>query len=261
MTLLIDVHCHLDHRDFEKDLDEVVRRAEFAGLKVIITAGINLETNRLSLELARRFSVVKSALGIYPIDALQNEIGAHQYPLQGNEFNIDEELDFIAKNSGKIIAVGEAGLDYESGNNKVEQKELFQKIIGLAEHVCKPLIVHSRKAEQDVVEMLESSRLKKVVMHCFSGGKSLVKRIAQKGWHFSVPTNVVRSEQFQSMVRNVDISRLLTETDAPYLSPFKGQRNEPAFVIEAVRKIAELKNMQQQEVENILFMNYEKLFL
>jgi TatD DNase family protein len=261
VPLLVDVHCHLDHRDFEKDIDEVVKRAEEAGLKVIVTAGINPETNRLSLELSKRYRIIKPALGIYPIDALQNEVASQEFPLQPKEFDVDEEIEFIGKSAKNIVAVGEAGLDYQSGSKKAEQKEMFGKLVQLAERINKPLIVHSRKAEEDCVNMLESSRLKRILMHCFSGNHRLVKRVADNNWYLSIPTNVVRSEHFQKVVGEVDLSRLLTETDAPYLSPFKGQRNEPSFVVESIRKIAEIKGMEQTEVENNIFLNYERLFL
>ena len=124
-----------------------------------------------------------------------------------------------------------------------------------------PLIIHSRKAELDVVEMLESSDIKKVVLHCFSGRHHLIKRAAEHGWSFSVPTNIVKSEHFQKMVEMVNISQLLTETDAPYLSPFTGKRNEPAFIAESLKKIAEVKNMTVDDTANNIFMNYQHLFL
>ena len=110
--------------------------------------------------------------------------------------------------------------------------------------------------------MLESSKLKKVVMHCFTGRKHLVKRIIDNGWSLSIPCVVVKLQQFQDNVKLAPLSQLLTETDCPYLSPYPDiRRNEPAFVIETIKKIAELKKMDQEEVANNIFMNYQKMFL
>ena len=161
-------------------------------------------------------------------------------------------------NKDKLLFIGEVGLDYAQTKDK-EQQETFQKMISLAEKLKKSLVVHSRKAEQEAVAMLESSKAKKVIMHCFSGNFSLIKKIEDNGWHFSIPTNIVRSTHFQELVRKVDINQLLTETDSPFLSPYPRKRNEPSFVIEAVKKIAEIKGMDIIEVENNLFMNFQRL--
>jgi len=140
------------------------------------------------------------------------------------------------------------------------QKEIFIKIIKLSKKINKPLIIHSRKAESDIIDILENSDAKKVILHCFSGKLKLIKKAAELGYYFSVPTNVVRSSQFQKLVEMVDINQLLTETDSPYLSPYKNRRNEPAFIIETIKKIAEIKNISINETANNIFMNYQKVF-
>jgi len=134
------------------------------------------------------------------------------------------------------------------------------KIIKLSKKINKPLIIHSRKAESDIIDILENSDAKKVILHCFSGKLKLIKKAAELGYYFSVPTNVVRSSQFQKLVEMVDINQLLTETDSPYLSPYKNRRNEPAFIIETIKKIAEIKNISINETANNIFMNYQKVF-
>jgi TatD DNase family protein len=262
---LIDVHAHLDHALFESDLPDVIERARQAGVKKIIANGVDPQTNRKVLQIAKKYPVVKPALGIYPPDALRTEVSEDGYPLNLKTLtmqDIEEELEFIKK--AKPIALGEVGLDYKTGakeeSGKKEQKQVFQKFIELSEKLKVPLIVHSRKAEPDVVEMLESSNAKKVVLHCFSGKFSLVKRARDNGWSFSIPVNVVRSEQFQNIVAQVNLSQLLTETDAPYLSPFPGKRNEPAFVLESLKKIAEIKQLTLEDTANNILMNYKNLF-
>jgi len=258
--MLIDIHCHLDHPSIIGRTDEIIENSKKANLKVILTAGINPETNRKTLELAKKHDIVKAALGIYPVKTLQKEIEIASYPLKPNIFDINEEIEFIAKNKGKIVAIGECGLDYSQGEDPSEQKELFEKLVSLAEKINKPIIVHSRKAEPDSIEILESSKLKKVLLHCFSGKKKLVKRAADLGYYFSIPTNVVRAQNFQLMAEEININQLFCETDSPYLSPFREKQNEPAFVLEAYKKIAEIKNMELKEVINNIWMNFSRLF-
>ena len=272
--MLIDIHCHLDHYYFDKDRDKVVENARKNNLKVILTAGINPETNRKSLLLAEKYNIVKPCLGIYPVQTLQKEIESGDYPLNENKFDIDREISLIQKNNGRISAIGEVGLDYSMGEGPKAQKELFQKMISLAEKMDKPIIVHSRKAEPDAVEILQSSKLKKVIMHCFCGKKRLVNKIIDNGWFLTVPTSIMKSRQFQENALLCPITQLFCETDAPYLSPYKEaaslkkrnapglmeNRNEPAFIIESYRKIAEIKGMDLNEVINNIWMNWQRAF-
>lgn len=244
---------------FKQDLDKVIAQARDAGVKKIITNGVNSETNRLCVEFASKYDIVEAALGWYPQSALAREVEAGDHPLAAQELALDEEIAWMKKQ--KFVALGEVGLDYKDGDAADGQKEDFLKMIYLAKELDLPLIVHSRKAEMDVVSMLEESGHKKIVLHCFSGKFKLVKRAAENGWSFSIPTNIVKSEHFQKLVAEVDMSQILTETDAPYLSPFVGKRNEPAFIAESVKKIAEIKGMDVKEVENIIFMNYQKIFM
>jgi len=270
MNLLIDIHSHLDHPILINKIDEIVNRAKNAGLKHIITNGINPETNRKCLELSKKYDIIKCGMGIYPRNALKKEIESGEYPLKIVDFNIDEESEFIKENQGYVVAISEVGLDFVNGEDK-QQIEDFEKMINLAEELKKPIVVHSRKAELKCVEILESSKNKKIVMHCFCGKKSLVKRVADNGWFLTVPTIVVRSQQFQDIVRNVPLSKLFCETDSPYLSPYKGverehaeshagQWNEPAYVIESYNKIAEIKQMDIIEVTNNIYMNWQRVF-
>lgn len=254
---LVDVHCHLDHSWF-KDAKEVVKRAEEAGVKVIITSGFDKVTNRNALKLSKKLGV-KASLGIYPKDVLKKE-----YDSIGSgfvDYDLSSELDFIRKNKNNILAIGEAGMDFSDENpEKEEQKKAFIKVISLAKELKKPLIVHSRKAEKEVLEILEQEKAEKVVLHCFSGGKSLIKEAAKKGHYFSIPANIGRAGNFQMLVKEVNINQLLTETDAPYMSPVKGEMSEPRDVAFTVEKIAEIKGFNKEEVANNIFMNYMRIF-
>lgn len=263
--MLIDIHSHLDHPYFKDDLGKVIENAKQTDVKIILTAGLNPETNRKSLELSKKYSIVKACLGLYPIQTLQKEIVMGNLPLKENKFDLDEEIKFIEGNKKNIAAIGEVGLDYSLVQNKSEQKKDFEKIISLSERIRKPIIVHSRKAEEDAINMLQSSKLKKVVMHCFTGKKHLVKKIVDNNWFLTAPTTITRSSQFQENVKIIPITQLFCETDAPYLSPFKSEskefnRNEPAFVIESYKKVAEIKGMELKEVITNIWMNWQRVF-
>ncbi len=242
----IDVHCHIDMCKNEK---KAIENAIEKNVKIIVTQGTDIETNRKAIELSEKYKEIRAALGIYPIDVLE---------LSDEE--IDDEIDFIRKNKEKITAIGEVGLDYMKDTENIEkQKKAFEKFIELAKELDKPIIVHSRKAETDCIEMLEKAKAEKVVMHCFSGKISLAKRIEKNGWFLSIPANVKNSEHFQTVVKEISINNLLCETDSPFLHPDKLENNEPCNVIESYKKIAEIKNLKIEEVEKKIESNYKKI--
>jgi TatD DNase family protein len=260
----VDVHAHLEEKRFEKDLDKVVERAEKVGVKFVINSGVNPETNRKALELTKKYKSLKASFGLYPVDSIVAKVGdrlSDDYPRKIEGFDVDEEIKWIEKNAKDCVAIGEVGLDYQvAGDFKEEQKEVFEKVILLANRLKKPLIIHSRKAEADAIEMLEKLKAKSVVMHCFNGKKSLIKKGVELGFYFSVPPVITRLNHFEMLVAEVPLTQLLTETDAPYLSPVAGERNEPMNVAITVKKIAEIKNISEEEVAKQIFKNAEELF-
>lgn len=236
-----DIHCHLDSYE---NPEEVVKRAEEAGIKLIITNGTNLETNRTTLDLANKFPIVKPALGVYPTDALEL-----------SEEQLEEEIDFVSKQD--ISAIGEVGLDYHHIPDKQEEmKVVFEKFIQLAEKMKKPLLVHSRKAEADVIDILSTSKAT-FDLHCFGGNLKLVKKGVDAGAYFSIPATIVKATHFQRIVEEVPSDKLLTETDAPWLSPDDSQ-NEPSNIPLIVKKIAELKQLDLEECKNQLWFNAQR---
>jgi TatD DNase family protein len=265
MPPYVDVHAHLDHRDFSKDLDDVMVRAKISGVKVIIAQGVNHESNQQVLALAKKYDIVKAALGLYPLDAINVKVPDSYFSeeplLSRTKTDVDTTLAFIEKNKSGIMAIGEVGMDLKFTQDLKTQKENFQKIIDLSKKIKKPLIVHSRKAEKETIGMLESAGAKQVVMHCFGGSHKLVKRIEDAGWMLTIPANVVRSSHFSELVKKVHISRLLTETDAPYLSADPGKRNESSEVVGAVKVIAKIKGMTEVDTANAIFQNYQDMFL
>ncbi|MDI6738626.1 MAG: TatD family hydrolase [Nanoarchaeota archaeon] len=245
--MLADVHCHLDFPDFEKDLDSVIERAKKAGVVAIITAGLNPETNRKALEIAGRFPIVKAALGIYP-----------QYAAEMSEEAVEKEIAFIKKQ--KPFAISEIGLDGTYPDME-KQKEVFRQMIALAKELKIPLVVHSRKAEKEVFEVLVSMNAGKVVVHCFNGKLSLAKEMQAAGFFFSIPAIVSHATQFKELVKAINSTHLLTETDAPFLSAVKGEKNEPASVKQTAAEIASIKGVSAEEMEKMIFSNYQKLFM
>lgn len=264
---LVDVHAHLEHPRFVEDLDFVVGKFKEKGGGMIVASGVNSETNRKILDLARRYDVVKVSFGLYPVDALAKEVeNSNEFLREIEEFDVDEELAWIEKNKNKCVAIGEIGLDYnwkefQSEEMREKQKEVFRKVLRLAKRLEKTVVVHSRKAEADAVEILEELEIKKVVMHCFNGKKSLIRRGIENGWSFSVPSNVVRLEHFKMLVEIVPLGQLLTETDSPWLSPVAGERNEPANVLVTLREIGRIKGVSVEEVSERIWENAERLFV
>jgi|SRR3989344_8309559 len=247
--MLVDVHAHLDDDQFKEDLDQVIERAEKAGLISIITNGTNPQSNTAVLNLSKKYKIVHAALGIYPITA-------HEM----SEEEAQEQMEFMKKNRKDILALGEVGLDLKFVNTLEKQQKIFEDIIELSKKLKKPLIVHSRKAESETLDILESLSAKKVIMHCFTPNMKIVKRAENLGFFLSVPPVITRLQHFQELVKQTSLKKLLTETDCPYLSPYKEKRNEPAFVVETIRKIAEIKKIEVEETKKIIFSNYQKIF-
>ena len=260
--MYLDVHAHLDPSFFtEEQIEAAVKNAEKHNVKIIIANGLNKETNRHALQLAKKYPIIKPALGIYPWEAMMDDVNAGHYKKESIDFNPDEEIEFIKRHKKEIIAIGEVGIDQKNEHKTRKQFEIFEKIIILAKEIDKPLIIHSRKAEAEVIEFLEKHNAKKVVMHCFSGKKALWQKIRDNKWYCSIPTNCTRSDHFQELIKFMPITQLFGETDSPFLAPQKDAKNEPANVVETYKMIAKIKKMELQEVENSLWMNWQELFL
>ena len=248
--MLVDVHAHLQYRDFENDLDDVIERAKKIGIKEIIVNGLTKDDNMRVLELGDKYNVVKVALGIHP-----NEV----------KNTSDEELEnifsLIEENKEKIIAIGECGLDYHHDKEEKvlrRQKEVFVKFLELAKKINKPVIIHSRKAEKEVIDILSGFKVK-TLLHFFTGNMKLAKIAEDIGCYFSIPVSILRSEHFKTLVNRTAISRLLTETDSPYGNPQVG-RNEPSFVKKTIKEISVIKGLTIADTENIIYQNFQSLF-
>jgi len=240
--MIIDAHFHADFLP-EKKLKEIQRNER---IKLAVTNSVNLKSCKKNLEISKTFPKIKSAVGLYPEE--ENDL---------TEYRKFEK--FATENRNQIFAFGEIGLDKTEKLNFEIQKRLFVAQLNLAKRLNLPVIVHTRKAEKEVLEILEKFKELKIILHCFSGNFKLVKRAVELGCYFSIPTNIVRSEHFQKIIAEIPRNRILTETDSPYLSPFKEKPNEPAFISETIRTIAGIWNVSEKDVEEQVEKNFERV--
>jgi TatD DNase family protein len=259
----VDVHSHLTHKDFASDLDAVVQRASDAGLSAIIVNGLEPESNRRILKLAKIYPIIKPALGIYPLDAINHL--ADKIPFPVRTFDVDQEIAFIASEAkaGNLIAIGECGLDghWVGPETFAAQERVFEALIEVAVSNDIPLIIHTRKLEERSMEILAAHKVTKVDFHCYGGKTKLaVDAAAKHGWYFSIPANSNRDGAFQKLLKNLPEDQVLTETDCPYLPPEKGARNEPKNVVGTVNLWAEYKGWTPEEARAKVWQNYQRLF-
>lgn len=240
-SMYVDAHCHI-FKEYYDDPQSIIAKCDDVQ---ILATGTNLKTNSEMLQLKQ--DNVDVAMGAYPIDLLQN-------------LDINEVLQQITDNIDNIVAVGEIGMDFYHADKQTlkTQVDNITQLVNLANTHHKPVVVHSRKAETEVIELLSRIAKTPVVNHCFSGKKGLIKKGVEAGMYFTVPANVVYSGHFQSLVKIVPITQLLTETDSPYL--WREYPNTPYNVRHAIEKIAEIKGMTVKAVKQQVYTNYVKIF-
>ncbi|WP_440946454.1 TatD family hydrolase [Methanosarcina sp. T3] len=246
---IIDSHCHLDFPKFNPDREEAILRARKAGVVGMVNSGISLKGNRISLELAEKHEDIHAALGLSP------DIGR-----EGTDDAINSILAQIEANAGKAVAIGEAGLDFQDcKTNEERERQIasFKKVIELAKNMDKPLVVHARMAEAEVLKLVRS--VDTVIYHCYSGSPETMQEIVDAGYFISLATLVCFSEHHQALAAEVPPENLLLETDSPFLSPRKG-RNEPAYIADSIPVVAQLKKMEPAEIAKIVTENARRVF-
>ncbi len=261
--MYVDVHSHLTHEDFAKDLPDVIARAEQSGLTAIIVNGLEPQSNRRILELAAQYPVIKPALGIYPIEAINNIVKDLPFPVK--QFDVQEEIASIRREvaAGRVFAIGECGLDghWVSVETFAAQEKVFEQLIEIALEYDKPLIIHTRKREERAMEILAAHGVKRVDFHCYGGKSKLALKAAeQHGWYFSIPANAKNNESFRKLLKELPEQQVLTETDCPYLAPVRGERNEPANVVGTIKLLAELRGWTEEKAQQQVWQNYQRLF-
>lgn len=251
--MLIDTHAHLDLPQFDHDSDEVIRRALDSGVGLIINPGIHLDSSRAAIRLAERHEAVYAAVGIHPHDSKTHREGAV------------DELAKLAEHP-KVVAIGECGLDFYRNYAPHDlQRSVFREQIRLAKALKKPLIVHSRGAEAEVIQTLQQERAKSVrgILHCFAGTLEQAKEARTLGFHVGFGgTLTYRNSDRLDLATSFYIDSIVMETDAPYLAPepHRGKRNEPAFVRYAADKLAEPGPFTLDDVHRITSHNARTLF-
>jgi len=261
---LFDVHAHLTHRRLLPRVDEVLSRARAAGLTTIISNGLNPLDNERVRSLAARSDLVKPAYGLYPVDAVLVEMDAMgvEYHRDDEPVPAEEAVAWVASHVEECLAVGEIGLDHYWVPEALwdRQEEVFRALVALALDADKPIIVHTRKAEQRAFEILVEMGAERVDWHCFGGKVKLARQIAEHGHFLSIPANARKAEAFTRMLEKLPRDRILLETDCPYLAPVRGERNEPANVAVTAAYAAELWGCGLGEVQAQLSENFERLF-
>jgi TatD DNase family protein len=257
----VDIHTHLTDQSFDLDRTDVLKRCEQAGMAAVVCNGVDPQSNRAVLDLRKDSSCVRAALGIYPVDAVCESFIPKDYGRR-EAFDVKAELKFIEENIHQITALGECGLDahWVPEDYLPLQEKVFEAFIELSLKYDKALIIHSRKCEQRVLEMLDHYKVKRVDLHCFSGRTKWAISAAEKhGWCFSIPCNAQRNEAFQKMLRLLPPECVLTETDAPYLGYEKGVRSEPSDVRHTVKLFANLRGIDEYQAKDQIWQNYKRL--
>jgi TatD DNase family protein len=252
---LIDSHCHIDMPQFDADRDAVVARAREAGVTdMLVVGGVDEEAGyRRALGVAAELGLPASA-GIHP----------HEARLATEETYT--ELGELAR-AGKIVALGELGLDFHYDHSPRDvQREVFRRQVRLAVEVGLPVIVHTREADAETADLLEREGAGQIggVIHCFTGGEELARRALALGFYISFSGIVAfpRAEVIQEVARTAPEDRILVETDSPFLAPppYRGKRNEPAFVVEVARTVARLRGVPLEAVGRAAAANFRRLF-
>jgi TatD DNase family protein len=251
--LLVDSHCHLDFPELAEDLDQVLARMQAAGVAQALCISVNLENWPRVRDLAARHTNLHATVGVHPDE-------------QGGEDPSIERLVALAA-TPKVVAIGETGLDYYRQAGDTEwQRQRFRTHIRAAREVGKPLVVHTREAAADTLAILREERAGEVggVMHCFTESLDVAQTAMELGFYvsFSGIVTFKNAEALREVVRQVPLDRLLVETDAPYLAPvpFRGKRNEPAYVRHVAQKVSEIKMIKIEDLEEQTSTNFSNLF-
>ncbi len=251
MYKLVDTHAHLEQIE---DLQAALARAREVGVSAIITAGSNYDSSRWALQVSSKRKQCDPK--VYAT------IGVH--PLSLDPSKIDRALGFIRKNVDKAVGVGEIGLDYwfkdvrKDPDKKELQKRLFKNLLEIAKEHGKPVVVHSRGAWKDCLEMVREAKVERAVFHWFSGPLDVLESIIKEKYYISATPAAAYSKEHRAAIQNTPIENILLETDSPVV--YQGKTSEPAHVISSLNEVAALKGMEKEAVANKTSRNAVELF-
>jgi TatD DNase family protein len=252
--MIIDTHAHLYYENIIGDIENILKRAADNGIEKIIVPAVDIPTSRKIIELAEKYDMVYGAAGFHPCDISKAET---------------KDIDVIAEllDHEKVIAVGETGLDYYWDKTNIDkQKDFFRLQIELAKDKKLPIIIHTRDSIKDAIEMVKKNYNENLSgqFHCFSGDTGDLKEVtAMDNFYVSFCGNITyKKYPALDAVKEAPVERLLSETDSPFLAPMpnRGKNNEPANVVYTIRKIAEVKEMDEDELRKILYTNAESFY-
>ncbi len=248
--MLIDTHSHLDFKEFDKDRSQVIERAFGNGVGKIINVGTNLNSSKDSIALTEKYENIYAAISLHPIHVEKEKF--------------DEKIWLELARHQRVVAIGETGFDFHHSSDREKQKEVFKELIKIACQVKKPLIIHSREADQEVFDILSHSELPSLrgVIHCFGRDYAVAQKFLDLGFLISYTGNITYNKENASSISKVPLDKIMVETDCPFLAPapFRGKRNEPLYVKYVAQKIAEIKNISFEEVAEKTTQNAKELF-
>ncbi len=250
--MFFDTHTHLDDEKFDTDRDELIASLKDEGLSLAVNIGANIKTSEASIALAEKYDFIYAAVGVHPNDTKDMK---------------DSDLAQIEEwaKHPRVVAIGEIGLDYHYDEPDPEiQKVWFEKQLLLAKKLNMPYVVHDRDAHADVLEIIKKVGYFNGVMHCFSGSSEMARQVTDLGMYVSIAGQVTfkNAPKVQAVAQTVPLSKLLIETDSPYLTPepFRGKRNNSAYVKYTAQKIAELRGMTIDEIAKITMENGKRFY-
>jgi TatD DNase family protein len=247
---MVDTHCHLVDPQFNRDLEDVLKRAEHAGIDKIINAGYDVSTSKIAIDQAKRYEWLLPAVGIHPNEAAEQSL-----------VEMGGITDIIENN--RVCAVGETGLDYyRDFSPRKAQRELFRKHINLARDKNLPLLIHNRNSIDDAIRILKEEKYHRGVFHCYSGSYEQAKLILGMGYFLGFGGILTFSRQTRDVFKKLPTDRIILETDSPFLAPtgHRGQRNEPSYILETLNFAAGTLEMLPERLEDIIDANAKKLF-
>jgi TatD DNase family protein len=252
--MFVDIHCHLSFPEFDQDREEVIKRMKDERVGLLIDPGVDVPTSKKSIALAHDIEFIYANVGLHPHEAA--------LPVEESVF---EDLSALAR-LPKVVAIGEIGLDYHYPDyNRSAQQEAFREMLRLARSLDMPVVIHCRDAWDDMLHILseENHSAMRGVMHCFSGDTLIAEECVRKGFMLSIPGTVTyKRSLLPEVIRSVSLDVILTETDAPYLAPvpWRGKRNEPAWVSIVTESIARIKEIPLEEAAEAIARNTFELF-
>ena len=251
MRKIIDTHTHIYDKQFENDFDDVMKRIEDE-LEGIVSIGFDLESSLKSIELANRYSFVNAVIGVHPVD------------IKKYNDKVEKELERLALTEEKVVAIGEIGLDYHwMEDPKDVQIAGFRKQMELAERVKKPVVIHTREALQDTLDVLRDYRNVGGILHCYPGSLEAAKPFLDR-YYLGIGGTLTfkNNKKTKELVKNLPLEKIVLETDCPYLTPvpFRGKRNEPIYTKYVAEEVARIKEISVEEVIRVTTENAKKIY-